>query len=111
MKIERGVLMKKLHKLILVVLIAAGSIFTAQETSAFFWKFFDNDDDYYRDYWHYSRYGGPYGWGAWPYGWGGPYGWRGPYGRGWGGHDGLSSPLIVVQSSRAPEDTPPSSPE
>ena len=54
----------------------------AQQASAFF-GFFDNDDD---DYW---RHRGPYGWGG-PFGYGGPYGRGGPYG--WGGPYGAGSP-------------------
>ncbi len=38
------ILMSKLRKSILVVLIAAGGIFTVQTAYAYFWKFFDNDD-------------------------------------------------------------------
>ena len=104
--------MRKLRKMTIVVLTAAGGIFTAQEASAFFWKFFDNDNDYYRDYPYYTRYGwgGPYSWGG-PYGWGGgPYGWGGPFGWGGGGYPGYGYPWLV-QSSGTPEVAPPPMPE
>ena len=96
--------MKKRQKSALVV--AVGGMLAAQSASAFFWKCFDGDDDYW-DHPHYGGYA--------PDGRGGPHGWAdGPYGYGWGGYPGYAYPAYgypVTNQSKPSKPEPPPLPE
>lgn len=63
-------------------------------------RWFGGDNDRYYDRYYGGRYG-PYGYGPYGGGWGGPYGgWGGPYG--WGGYPGYGGgypSTIVVNPS------------